>query len=86
MMQISILTRFRDVMCPCILADAVVFRTCYFSHYTKWSTQLVSSRNVEKFRILILCVFKEKYFKTSSLLLCYELSIMRYVQTESGLS
>ena len=22
MMQISILTRFRDVMCPCILADA----------------------------------------------------------------
>ena len=24
MMQISILTRFRDVMCPCILADAAV--------------------------------------------------------------
>ena len=27
MMQISILTRFRDVMCPCILADENTYAT-----------------------------------------------------------
>ena len=59
-----------------ILARSVVYRNCYFSHYTKRTTQLVSSRNVKKIRILNLCCFKEKYFKRSSPLICYELTIM----------
>ena len=55
---------------------SVAYRLCYFSHYTKQTTQLASSRNVEKIRILILCCFKEKYFKRSSSLICHEHTIM----------
>ena len=59
-----------------IFARSVVYRNCYFSHYTNRTTQLASIRNVEKIRILILCCFKEKYFERSSPLICYELKIM----------
>ena len=59
-----------------ITARSVVYRNCYFSHYTKRTTQLASFRNVEKIRILILCCFKEKYFKRSGPLNRYEFTIM----------